>query len=333
MQIRGILINADGDHLGGHLANLEACLALFQSAGFDGVELSAPGLDVISGGRLRRAQVDRVRAIAGRFPFQYTVHAADQMNLAFPGTTIGGAPDSSMDRAVFAASLDFCAEIHAPVMVYHSGLMSLYPAATGLGPLPDDDELARAREREAAALRELAPLAAERGVVVAMENRDPHPWEIAVLRHFGLPAEQLPKYHAGMIVPDLVAQVKAVGHPNLGLTLDLGHLYLAAKQCGFGFLEAVRQAAPYVRHLHASDNWGRLGGYFDSLNHRNPHGEGDVHMPPGWGGIPHVEALKQMPQYEGYYLVEIRPRFYEHAAEARQAAQRLVAEATDGKGL
>ena len=331
MQIRGVLINADGDHLGGSLANLEGCLALFRSAGFDGVEISAHGLDVISGGRLRRAQVDRVRAILERYPFRYTVHGADQTNFAFPGTTIGGT-DSSMDRAVFVADLDFCAEIHAPVMVYHSGLISLYPAATGLGALPDDEELARAREREAAALRELAPLAAERGVVVAMENRDPHPWEIAVLRHFGLPPEKLPKYHAGMMVPDLVAQVKAVGHPNVGLTLDLGHLYLAANQCGFDFLEAVRQAAPYARHVHASDNWGRLGGPFDSLNHRIPHGEGDVHMPPGWGGIPHVEALRQMPQYEGYYLVEIRPRFYEHAAEARQTAQRLVAEATDGRG-
>ena len=39
----------------------------------------------------------------------------------------------------------------------------------------------------------------------------------------------------------LVAQVTAVGHPNLGLTLDLGHLYLAAHQCRFDFLEAIRQ--------------------------------------------------------------------------------------------
>lgn len=327
MQIHGILINADGDHLGGRLANLEGCLDLFRRAGYDGVELSAPGLDVISGGRLRRAQVDRVRALLELYPFAYTVHGADQMNFAFPGTTIDGT-DSSMDRDVFVACLDFCAAIGARVMVYHSGLMSLYPVATGLGTLPGEEELGRAREREVAALRELAPLAAERGVVIGMENRDPHPWEIAVLRHFNLPPEELPTYHPGMMIPDLVAQVTAVDHPNLGLTLDLGHLYLAAVQCGFDFLEAVRQAAPHVRHLHASDNWGRLGGPFDSLNHRIPHGEGDVHMPPGWGGIPHAEALRQMPDYLGYYLVEIRPRFYEHAAEALNTARRLIAGAS-----
>jgi sugar phosphate isomerase/epimerase len=333
MSIAGIFINADGDHLGGSLGQLEADLTLFQKTGFDGVELSVHGLDVVSGGRLRRAQVDRVRAITERFDFIYTVHGPDQMNFAFPGKGAGGEPDSSMDRDVFVASLDFCAAVGADVMVYHSGLIALIQAASGLEPLPDDEALERAREREVAALCELVPLAAVRGVVVAMENRDPHPWEIAALRNFGVPADQLVKYHAGMSIPDLTAQVEAVSHPCLGLTLDLGHLFLAAHQCGFDYLQAIRQAAPYVRHLHVSDNWGRLGGPFDSLNHRVPFGEGDVHLPPGWGGIPHVEALKQLPEYEGYYVLELRPRFQEHLAEALEAARQIVREAASLQGL
>jgi sugar phosphate isomerase/epimerase len=323
MHIRGIGINADGDHLGGRLAHLEADLALFQRVGFDTVELSVHGLDVISGGRLRRDQVDRVRAITQRVGFHYTVHAADGINLAFPGE-----PGGAMDRAVFLASLDACAALGAGVMVYHSGLIALRQAAAGLGPLPDDAELRRAREREVAALGELAPLAAERGVVVAMENRDPHPWEVATLRRFGIPPDQLPTYHAGLLVPDLVAQVEAVGHPNLGLTLDLGHLFLAAQHCGFDYLSAIEQAAPHVRHLHVSDNWGRLGGPSDSLNHRIPHGEGDVHLPPGWGAIPHVEALKRLPGYEGYYILEIRPRFHDHLAEALETARDIIDQAS-----
>ena len=324
MHITGICINADGDHLGGSLAQLEADLTLFRQSGFDGVELSIPGLDVVSGGRLQRSQVDRVRAITERFDFFYTAHAPDQMNFAFPDMVAGGEADLSMARDVFIASLDFCAAIGASVMVYHSGLIALHRAAADLGALPDDEELGRAREREVAALRDLAPLAAERGVLVAMENRDPHPWEVAALHHCGLPPGQLLKYHAGMSIPDLIAQVGAVNHANLGITLDLGHLFLAAKQCGFDYLEAIRQAAPYVRHLHVSDNWGRLGGLFDSLNHRIPHGEGDVHLPPGWGSIPHVEALKQLPDYEGYYVLEIRPRFHEHLAAVAETARRTI---------
>jgi len=118
-----------------------------------------------------------------------------------------------------------------------------------------------------------------------------------------------------------------VNHPNLGLTLDVGHLFLAAHQVGFDYLQAIRQAAPYVRHLHASDNWGRLGGPIDSLNHRVPFGEGDVHLPPGWGAIPHAKALKQLPDYEGFLILEIRPRFYEHLAEALDTTRQIVHQA------
>jgi sugar phosphate isomerase/epimerase len=65
-----------------------------------------------------------------------------------------------------------------------------------------------------------------------------------------------------------------------------------------------------------------------SLTHRIPSGEGDVHLPPGWGTIPHVEALRQLPAYEGLYVLEIRPRFFEHFATALHAARQFVARAT-----
>jgi sugar phosphate isomerase/epimerase len=331
MRITGIGINGDGHHLGGSLTQLAKDLAFFHRCGFDGVELSVPGLDVVSGGRLRKNQVDRVLAITRRYDFFYTVHAPDQMNFAFPQPGMRGEPDSAMDRDVFDVCLGFCAAIGAGVMVYHSGLIALHQVAAGLDDLPEDEALARAREREVAALRELLPLAAKRGVIVAMENRDPHPWEVATLRRCDVAANQLLKYHAGMSIPDLVAQVEAVDHPSFGLTLDLGHLFLAANCCGFDYLGAIRQAAPYVRHLHVSDNWGRLGGAFDSLNHRIPYGEGDVHLPPGWGGIPHVAALQQLPSYEGAYILEIRPRFFEHFPEALETARQIIDRATGAR--
>ena len=328
MHITGILINADGDHLGGSLAQFEKDLTLYRQTGFDGVEISVHGLDVISGGHLLRDRVDRVRAIAERYDLIYTVHGPDAVNFAFPEIGPGGEPDWSMDRDVFVASLDFCAAIGAHVMVYHSGLIALQAAAFDLaGELPDDEALDRARQREVAALRELVPLAAERGVLVAMENRDPHPWEVATLRRFGVPPSQLVKYHAGLSIPDLLDQVEAVDHPSLGLTLDIGHLFLAANFCGFDYLDAIRQAAPYVRHLHISDNWGRLGGPIDSLTQRIPRGDGDVHLPPGWGAIPQVEALKQLPNYEGYYVLELRPRFHEHLAAAIETARQTIDQA------
>lgn len=328
MRITGIGINGDAGHLGGSVAQLEKDLAFFQRCGFDAVELSAHGLDVVIGGRLQQRQVDRVRAIVERFDFVYTVHAPDRLNLAFPQKGSAGAPELAHEQDVFVACLDFCAAIGAGVMVIHSGLVALQQAAFGLEALPDDGALEQARQQEVAVLRALMPLSAERGVVVAMENRAPHPWEVAVLASAGLPANQLLKYHAGIAIPSLVRQVEAVNHPNLGLTLDFAHLFLAANHCGFDYLEAIQQAAPYVRHLHGNDNFGRLGGVFDSLIDRVPYGDGDLHLPPAWGTIPHVEALAQLPAYKGLYILELRPRFYGHFPEALGTMRRIFCELT-----
>jgi sugar phosphate isomerase/epimerase len=324
MHITGVCINADSDRLSGSLVRLEEDLDYFLECGYDGVELSADGLDAVLGGRMNHRQVDRIRAITGRYPFVYTVHPPNRLNLAFPQRGPGGASDLALEVDVFAACLAFCAEVGARVMVYHSGLIALYDYAFGLGPLPGADDLEAARAQEVAALRELLPLADQLGVVVAMENRDPHPWEIAALRRAGRPDGDLVIYHAGLTIPALLQQVAEVDHPSLGLTLDLGHLYLAARQCGFDFLDAVRQAAPHIRHVHAHDNFGRLGAVYSGLNSRLPYGDGDLHLPPGWGTIPHLESLVALKGYEGLYVLEILPRLRDHLAAVLQSSRELI---------
>lgn len=209
MRITGIGINGDAAHLGGSLARLEEDLPFFQRCGFDAVELSPHGLGMVINGRLQQRQVDRVRAIIERFGFVYTAHVPDRLNLAFPPRGSTGTPELAHEQDVFVACLDFCAAIGAGVTVYHSGLIALQQAAFELEAPPDDEAPEQAREQEVSALRALIPLAAERGVVVAMENRDPHPWEVATLVRAGLPANQLLKYHAGMAIPNLVRQVES----------------------------------------------------------------------------------------------------------------------------
>jgi sugar phosphate isomerase/epimerase len=324
MHIEGICTNTDGGYLDGSAVRLEESLRYASACGYDGVELSVHGLDLVVGGRLNRPQLDRVRRVLDGYAGTISVHAPDRLNLAFPQRIPGCPPELALEIDVFAACLDVCAALGARTMVYHSGLIALHEAYAGLQPLPDDDALVAAREQEVTALRELMPLADANGVTVAMENRDPHPWEVATLVRLGVPHTALPRYHAGMMIPVLVEQVQGVAHPRFGLTLDVGHLYLAANYCGFDYLEAIREASPYVRHLHGSDNMGRLGGVFDDLNMRVPYGDGDVHMPHGWGNLPHREALQQLPDYAGLYVMEIRPRFRDHLPQALRTLRGIV---------
>ncbi|MBN1640834.1 MAG: sugar phosphate isomerase/epimerase [Anaerolineae bacterium] len=316
MSIRGVYLNSDGGYLDGSVARFEERLSYAKSCGFDGLEVSIPGLDLVVGGRVNWSQVERVRAVIERYGLPVTAHAPERTNLAFPQRIPGCEPELALEMDVFRACLEVCGALGTAVMVYHSGLIALHEARIGLQPLPDAATLARAAAQEVTALRELMPLAEAQGVVVGMENRDPHPWEVAALARCGVAHTELLRYHAGMSVPALVGQVSAVDHPYLGLTLDLGHLYLAARYCGFDYLGAIREAAPHVRHVHGSDNEGRLGGVFDDLGSRVPYGDGDVHLPPGWGSLPHADALSALAGYDGLYVMEVRPRFRDHLPEA-----------------
>ena len=60
----------------------------------------------------------------------------------------------------------------------HSGLQALDAVRWGLRKaLFTDQELADGARREVAAFKNLAQVAADLGVVICMENSDPHQWE------------------------------------------------------------------------------------------------------------------------------------------------------------
>jgi sugar phosphate isomerase/epimerase len=208
--------------------------------------------------------------------------------------------------------------------VYHSGLQAVEYVRNGVYPLPSVDAMQRGAEREVMALQQIAPFAANHGVTICMENGDPHLWEYEVLRANGKADVDLPVYHPRLRIPPIVDQVNAVGHPNVGMTLDLAHLYLAAKAVPFDYLQAVEQAAPVTRHVHLNDNFGKLDTNFDDGGVRAPDGEADLHLPPGWGSIPIADAFARLDAFEGYIILEVKERYAEYFGSARETIAAMV---------
>ena len=86
--------------------------------------------------------------------------------------------------------------------------------------------------------------------------------------------------------------VKALDHPNCGMTLDLGHLWLSAHYFGYDYLPAVAACAPYVRHLHVNDN----------------NGTADQHLMPFHGTVDWRIAMAALAEigYKGELTYEIQ---------------------------
>ncbi|MDE2820598.1 MAG: sugar phosphate isomerase/epimerase [Chloroflexota bacterium] len=317
MKIQGLGIDIPDKHVDGRRQVLIDTLTQAQAVGFSVAELPIPGLNVIMNGELIRERVEAILEIIAPFDLRFSVHAPGRTNLAF-------GKDLDMEFRVLEACVRFTHAVGGRVLVYHSGLQALDAARTGTAPLPSEDELARGAEREAAALRGLAPIAADLGVVIGMENGDPHLWEYAVLMRAGKAPNDLAQYHARMRTSAIVTQAEAVDHSNVGITLDLGHLHLATRALGEDYLEAISTAAPWVCHVHINDNFGKIDAGFDSEGDRLTYGEADLHLPPGWAAIPFAAAFDRLSEFEGDIVLEIKSRYRDHLGEALENTRRIL---------
>lgn len=237
--------------------------------GATGTQLSPNGWDVVLNGRVVSHRLAPYRDIAAGVALRYTMHAPiSELNLM--------APDPEFQEQQFRSWLEVAAALGCGTMTYHPGRFD--PAMQPGG----DPTALLAREQDA--LARLAETAAGLGVVIACENLVSQAWWQGGHRQYSC-------------VPDwLVALVAAVNHPYLAMCFDLGHLMLASAVEGYDYLTAARKLVPHAVVLHVHDNFGKptvapaaAGGVGATMQFIR--GEGDLHLPPGWGEVPLEETF------------------------------------------
>ncbi|MBN1584626.1 MAG: sugar phosphate isomerase/epimerase [Anaerolineae bacterium] len=296
---------------------LERQLAHFQSLGFSLVEIDITPFHLIINGEIHRPSLDTFLAVVRDFDLHYSVHGLQRLNLAYDSR-------HALCRQIMRCQIEICRAMGAMCLVYHSGLQALDEARYGVRrTLLDDRELAAGARQEVLALKELAPIAEDGGVLIGMENGDTHQWEHDLIARFGQPRTALSHHHPRIHIEPIVRQIQAIDRPNVGLTLDVGHLHIAAHDMGFDYLEAIEQAAPWLKHVHLSDNLGQVDRGFDNEPDRWAFGEADIHMPPGWGAIPYREIFARWPDYSGAIILEIKSSFGDYAEEGLHTLENL----------
>ncbi|MEM1867431.1 MAG: sugar phosphate isomerase/epimerase [Thermosphaera sp.] len=200
-----------------------------------------------------------------------------------------------VQKELFQACIKFAAEIGAKIFVYHYGRKTQDP------------------KREQALYQgiwEISDYAKDEGVQICVENS-----EIDT-------------------VQNVVEFVAGIARENIGITFDFGHAFLAAKRFGFDFLESVKLAKPYIRHIHVHDNFGqfeelRLISYdqYKLIPYRKllALGKGDLHLPPGWGIVPLDAAFELLEDYDGVFMLEYHyHRYRPQSREILEAARSYI---------
>ena len=142
-------------------------------------------------------------------------------------------------------------------------------------------------------------------------------------------------------IDPVVECIRRIDRPNVVMTLDVGHAYLAAAYFRFDFLQAIGAALPYVRHVHVNDNFGR----YDPLRLENftlyrtqtpvdtfPLGKGDLHFPVGWGAIPLKDVFEMLRGFRGSVIHEYRYNLFLGSAEEDYGKIRDLLAVLDERG-
>jgi len=186
-------------------------------------------------------------------------------------------PRQRMQSDLFAACVDLCFALGAEILVYHQGC--------GNGSEAD-------LQQEIEELARMGEIAAAAGLRIGVENGD-------------------------RPIFNLVELIQAVGSKNVGITYDFGHDHLTSGLCRYDLISGLHAAAPYIVHLHLHDNLGRtlpettIPLATEEPLRACPLGEGDLHLPPGWGSIPYHRMFNILRGYKGICILELHKRFFE----------------------
>lgn len=296
MAFRSVGIN----HPSGH-SDLYETLETLKNSGADFVELLVSEMGVILDGRLDEVRAAQVSGLLLETDLSYTVHAPLEADLMDLGR-------QELQKNILISSVQFAGRIGAGMVVCHAGQR--------VAPRDARFRLKDQLAAERSALREIGDTAAELGVTLAVENYFP---DQHVLRG-GV-------YDYSTWPSDLAEQISAVGHPAVGVCLDVGHAALSASFSGFDYVEECMRAASLVRHVHLHDNLKKTCASVDILDHGDPlYGVGDLHLPPGHGSIPLAELFRHLDfPADPSCCVELSPALFREAPVALHAARELSA--------
>lgn len=259
-----------------------------EAMGVDLVELPVYAWHLVVNGRILDNRLkDLVRALEGR-RLGYSVHGALAVNLMDLPERL------PRHEEVLAAHIEIAAAIGAQNLVMHSGFVR---------DADDDIEVAYSRQRDA--LARAGDLAAAKGVTLCVENI----FRFIHARETATPAK-------------LAGELAAIDHPAVKATLDVSHAYIRCTDARLDPLAEMAALAPHIAHFHLHDSFGRPNErrpgdvwYYDPAE-AVAFGEGDLHLPIGWGGID-WDAVVQMvrPPAGAVAILELNPRHWRELSD------------------
>ena len=279
----------------GDISALTDQIRMCKEAGVDSLEISIFQTDVICGKKINQPELKILKNTLLNQDIDYTVHGELSVNLL-------DQEHFDSHKEVLKRDIEVSGEINATHLVTHFGQTT--------NKIYENKELYLSHlTRQQECFTEMGQYAKEHNVTLAIENLFPFKLDY----HAPLPSE-------------IAKQLKDIDHPNVKCCLDISHGYINCTFRNAHFIDEIKKMAPLSEHIHMHDSFGIMETMWTFMSAEDTsYGQGDLHLPLGWGDIPFEKIFTEIQFPEKLNLnFELPERYLKYFNENIKEAKRLL---------
>ena len=279
----------------GNINALTDQIRMCREASVDSMEISIFETDVICGKKLNQPELKILKNTLLNQDMNYTVHGELSVNLL-------DQEHFESHKEVLKRGVEVSGEINATHLITHFGQTT--------NKIFENKELYLSHlKRQQECYAEMGEYAKDFNVTLAIENLFPFQLDY----YAPLPSE-------------IAKQLNEINHPNVKCCLDISHGYINCTFRNAHFFDELKEMAHLSEHIHMHDSFGiieRISTYISAED--TSYGQGDLHLPLGWGDIPFEKIFTEIKFPEKLTLnFELPERYLKYFKENIKEAKRLI---------
>jgi len=277
------------------IADFKKQLVFFEEIGAGSVEIPLYELDVLCGKKIVKDELNFLQETLKPSKLNFSLHGSMSVNLM---------DEKYLDHhiEILKRDIEVSEAINSKILVTHFGY-------TNIEDYKNKEKYKKLLQNQTEIYFKMAEYAKSHNVTLAIENIFP----FTPISYAPLPSE-------------IAEQISSINHPNARTTIDFSHAYINCNHNKVDFIEQIKTMVPITRHLHIHDSFGMLK-KMDTYMHSEDvtYGQGDIHLPLGWGDIPFKKIFSKFLFSSDIILnFELSDRYKRYYKSSYETAKKLI---------
>ena len=279
----------------GNIEDFEKQIEDLEKIGAGSAEIPLYELDVVCGKKIIKDELKLLNKFTHKSNLKFSIHGSMSVNLL---------DEDYLEEhlQVLEKEIQVCSDLNINILVTHFGHTSV---ATSQNQKKYNNLINIQKQK----YFEMAEIAKVHGVKLCIENIFPY----TNLHFTALPSE-------------VSESIREINHPNARTTIDFSHAYINCNLRNKDLIPEIETMIPYTEHLHVHDSFGKFKTMYTYIFAEDiTYGQGDIHLPLGWGDIPFDKIFSSGAfNKDIFFNFELSQRYKKYYSQNVEKAKKLI---------